>query len=32
VLGKGKDVSFPADTPIEVQLAPGPARPAPAIK
>jgi hypothetical protein len=25
VLGKGKDVSFPADTPIEVQLAPGPA-------
>ena len=24
VLAKGKDVSFPADTPIEVQLAPGP--------
>jgi hypothetical protein len=28
VLGKGREVSFPADTPIQVQLAPGP-RPAP---
>jgi hypothetical protein len=26
VLGKGREVSFPADTPIEVRLAPGPAR------
>jgi len=33
VLGRGKDVSFPADTPIEVQLAPGPpARPTPDIR
>jgi len=24
VLGKGREVSFPADTPIQVQLAPGP--------
>ena len=26
VLGKGREVSFPADTPIQVQLAPGPSR------
>jgi hypothetical protein len=26
VFGKGRDVSFPADTPIQVQLAPGPSR------
>ncbi len=24
VVGKGRDVSFPADTPIQVRLAPGP--------
>jgi hypothetical protein len=24
ILGKGRDVSFPVDTPIQVQLAPGP--------
>jgi hypothetical protein len=24
VLGKGRDVSFPADTSIQLQLAPGP--------
>ena len=23
VLGKGREVTFPADTPIQVQLAPG---------
>jgi hypothetical protein len=27
VLGKGQEVIFPADTPIQVRLAPGPARP-----
>jgi hypothetical protein len=27
VLGKGKEVSFPADTPIQLQLAPGPTAP-----
>jgi hypothetical protein len=26
ILGKGREVSFPADTPIQVRLAPGPAR------
>jgi len=25
ILGKGREVSFPADTPIQIQLAPGPA-------
>jgi hypothetical protein len=24
IFGMGKDVSFPADTPIQVQIAPGP--------
>jgi hypothetical protein len=26
VFGKGREVTFPADTPIQVRLAPGPAR------